>query len=173
MVELLLQKTKAENAEEAIRIFVSKYAGPENINEKNKNDIKKIIHRLGLQNQRLESIYKIASYFKNSKKVELENIFGVGHYIRNSVRCFYFNQRVSIIDINTSRVTSRIFNISNKIDLRRNLLLMKKAEEFQPTRNYKKFNWILLDFGALVCKQKPLCLKCPVSKYCHYYEIHF
>jgi len=171
MLELLLQKTRAENAEEIIKIFLNKYRTPNDINKKNKNEIKKLIYNLGLQNQRLKSIYKIADYFKNNESIELEKIFGIGHYICNAVKCFYFNQKVPVIDINTSRIISRVFGIDNKIDLRKNLVLSKKAKEFLPAKNYRKFNWILLDFGALVCKQKPLCTECPITKYCNYYKI--
>ena len=170
MVELLLQKTRAENAEKTIRIFLSKYRTPEDINEKNKNKIKKLIRGLGLQNQRFKVIYMIADYFKNNEKIDLKKIYGVGHYTSNAVRCFYLNQRVPVVDVNTSRIISRVFSIDNGIDLRKNSALLEKAKELLPTRNYRKFNWILLDFGALVCKQKPLCQECPIKEYCDYYK---
>jgi len=65
---------------------------------------------------------KIAKYFKENKKnIEIENLFGVGHYICNAVKCFYYNEKVSILDINTSRIISRLFNVANNIDLRKNI----------------------------------------------------
>lgn len=170
MVELLLQKTRAETAEHTIEIFVEKYRTPQGILTSDKGEVKKIIGTLGLQNQRLKAILEIAGSFRDGKPKSLEGIKGIGHYIRNSVACFYYNKRVPIIDVNTSRVISRIFGINNKVDLRKNKELIIKAEELLPKRNYKKFNWILLDFGALICKAKPLCKYCPASKYCFYFK---
>jgi len=170
MVELLLQKTKAENAERTIRTFVSKYNSAESLLADDRGKILTAIKSLGLQNQRLKAIFKISNAFIEGKQANLGNLKGVGHYIANSVCCFYFNKRVPIIDINTSRVISRVFGIENKTDLRRNFELFAKAAQLLPARNYKRFNWTLLDFGALVCKAKPQCNVCPISKHCDYFK---
>jgi len=173
MIELLLQKTRAENAERIIKSFVKIYKFPNSVLRDNKNKLKKIIKPLGLQNQRLKAIFRIANYFKSNKEIDAEKlgeVSGIGHYMVAAVKCFYLDQRVPILDVNTSRIVSRLFNISNKVDLRKNKKLLEKSKQFIPRKNFKKFNWILLDFGAVICKSIPLCSKCPLRAYCSYYR---
>lgn len=172
MIELLLQKTRAENAESVIHKFVCTYENPRDILQEKKQKLLSVIRPIGLQNQRLKSILEISKYFHENKKPNFnkDKIYGVGQYIKNAVNCFYFNKKVPILDTNTSRIISRIFKIDNNKDLRRNNDLLKVARKMLPGRNYKKFNWILLDFGSIVCKAKPKCPACPIKNYCNYYN---
>ena len=168
MMELLLQKTRAENAEMIIKKFINKFRSPGSLLNTKKKEIMEIIEPLGLQNQRYNTIVKISKTLSDNNENSLESAFGVGHYIANAVKCFYHNERVPIIDVNTSRVVSRLFTIDNSKDPRSNKLLFEKMEQLLPVRYYKKFNWILLDFGAQICKSRPNCLICPIVKLCNY-----
>jgi len=180
MMELLLQKTRAETAEGTIKKFIKKYDQPEKVLSGKKREIKKAVESLGLQNQRTRAIYEIAKNFDKIRCAfqegnkqplsSVEDIKGIGHYIKNAVACFYLDKNKPVLDVNTSRVISRIFSIDTKVDLRKNRALFEEAMKLLPPRRYKKFNWILLDFGAIVCKKKPLCEECPLVELCEYYN---
>ena len=45
-------------------------------------------------------------------------------------------------------------------------------EKMLPIENYRNFNYALLDFASLICKErgKPLCKECFMNKYCLYYK---
>jgi A/G-specific adenine glycosylase len=94
----------------------------------------------------------------------------VGPYVANATLCFGDNQRKAIVDRNVRRVYPRVFGErfphSNR-DQR------EFAKTMLPEGNSKarKYNFALLDFGALICKkQEPLCEECFAREYCSYYQ---
>jgi len=104
---------------------------------------------------------------------KIASIPHVGLYISSATACFGFNQRVPILDVNISRIISRVFSINGKRDLRDNKALQAKAQELVPRQGFKEYNWGLLDLGALVCKPRPLCKRCPLKSKCDYYLKEF
>jgi A/G-specific adenine glycosylase len=93
---------------------------------------------------------------------------GVGRYTANAVATFAFHQPVPILETNTARLLSRLFDICAPIDsaIGREKL-WKSAAELVPSRHAARFNSALVDLGALVClPDKPKCNVCPVKKFC-------
>lgn len=93
---------------------------------------------------------------------------GVGRYTANALATFAFNRSVPIVEANTSRLISRLFNITEKIDSRAGReKLWHRAAHLVPERDAARFNSALVDLGALVClPRKPKCGICPVKKFC-------
>ena len=79
-----------------------------------------------------------------------------------------FDQAVPIVEANTARVLSRLFNLQTPIDeVRGREFLWDRAAQLVPKRNAARFNSALLDLGALVCIQRaPRCGICPVKMFC-------
>jgi A/G-specific adenine glycosylase len=93
---------------------------------------------------------------------------GVGKYTAHAVATFAFDQPVAIIEANTSRVLSRLFDLRIPIDSTpgRNTLWNYAAALTSKTAS-AAYNSALLDLGALVClPRKPKCGICPVKKFC-------
>ncbi len=178
IVEMFLQKTRAENAEPVIKDFLKKYKLFKLITHAKEREIFRIISKIGLGKRRTKALinaskeitekYGGEGFPPNEKKLSEFN--NVGQYISNAVFCFALDKRLPILDVNTSRVVSRFFNIKNDKDLRHNKRLLKKAEELVPRKNFKEYNWGLLDLGALVCKTKPKCESCPLKGKCSFYN---
>jgi A/G-specific adenine glycosylase len=176
ITELFLKKTKAETVEKYCYNFVKKY----NCNKKMKNlcndEIYKSIKFLGLSNQRTKSIIKICEYLHINFNDELPNNYKelikipyIGDYTASAIMCFAFNQRYTILDVNSSRVISRFFSIDNDKDLRDNSSLKQKTLDLLPRKDIKEYNWGLLDLGAVTCKTKPLCSECILKNRCEYH----
>lgn len=93
---------------------------------------------------------------------------GVGKYTAHAVATFARGQAVPIVEANTARVLSRLFNLETPIDeVRGREFLWDRAARLVPKRNAARFNSALLDLGALVCIQRaPKCLICPVKMFC-------
>ncbi|HXP34542.1 MAG TPA: A/G-specific adenine glycosylase [Chthoniobacterales bacterium] len=99
---------------------------------------------------------------------QMEQLFGVGKYTAHAVATFAFDQSVAIVEANTSRVLSRLFDLRIPIDSTagRNTL-WSRATSLVPKKSAAQYNSALLDLGALVClARKPKCGICPVRKFC-------
>jgi A/G-specific adenine glycosylase len=93
---------------------------------------------------------------------------GVGRYTANAVATFAFNRSVPIVEASTSRLISRLFNITENIDSSAGReKLWCHATQLVPGRDAARFNSALVDLGALVClPREPKCGICPVKKFC-------
>jgi A/G-specific adenine glycosylase len=99
---------------------------------------------------------------------QMEQLPGLGKYTAHAVTTFAFDQPVAIVEVNTSRVLSRLFDLRIPIDSTagRNAL-WSRAAALVPKRKSAAYNSALLDLGALVClPRKPKCRICPVKKFC-------
>jgi A/G-specific adenine glycosylase len=93
---------------------------------------------------------------------------GVGRYTANAIATFAFNQPVPIVEANSSRVLTRLFDIRAAIDSAMGReKLWGNAAQLVPKRNAARFNSALIDLGAIVCvADGPKCNLCPVKKFC-------
>ena len=93
---------------------------------------------------------------------------GVGKYTAHAVATFALDQAVPIVEANTARVLSRLFNLQTPIDeVRGREFLWDRAAQLVPKRNAARFNSALLDLGAVICIQRaPRCRICPVKMFC-------
>jgi A/G-specific adenine glycosylase len=92
---------------------------------------------------------------------------GVGRYIAHAVATFAFDQSVPIIEANTARVVSRLFDFKLPIDRTagRNAL-WGRADSLLPQTSARVYNSALMDLGALICLPRPKCAICPVKRFC-------
>ncbi len=104
---------------------------------------------------------------------ELLSLPGVGLYTASAVSCFAFNEPVPLVDVNVIRVLSRTFSVSPTKPLRIESEIYKLAASLVPEDKPRLYNYSLLDLGALICRKKPDCPRCPVRFVCHYSEDHY
>ncbi|OPX90757.1 MAG: A/G-specific adenine glycosylase [Pelotomaculum sp. PtaB.Bin013] len=107
-------------------------------------------------------------------KKAILNLPGVGPYTASAVLCFAYGKREAILDTNVERILSRFFGISHGLTgTRRYSVLWEASRKLLPKKNFREFNWALLDFAALVCTfSKPKCLRCPMKNLCAFIEIN-
>lgn len=99
---------------------------------------------------------------------EMRALPGVGKYTAHAVGTFAFNRSVAIVEANTARVLSRLFDLRTPIDSTKGKkLLWRHAASLVPTKQAAIYNSALLDLGALVClSRNPKCGLCPVKVFC-------
>ncbi len=99
---------------------------------------------------------------------KIQQLPGIGKYTAHAVASFAFNQSVPIVEANTARVFTRLFNFRQSIDSssgRR--MLWQHAADLLPNSGARTFNSALLDLGALICVvRNPKCDLCPVKSFC-------
>jgi A/G-specific adenine glycosylase len=98
----------------------------------------------------------------------MQQLPGIGKYTAHAVATFAFDQAVPVVEANTARVLSRIFNLRLPIDSTSGKdALWHYAASLIPKSQPAIYNSALLDLGALVCRpRKPKCGICPVRKFC-------
>ena len=179
IAEIMLQRTRVNQVLPVYQEFIKKYP---DINSASKADVKQIltyVKKLGLFWRSKLIKEMIAHLVKNTggkippERKELLKIPGVGDYIADAMISFAFNGRRTIIDSNVVRLVSRFFGVEEKGELRRNkkfINLCQELTEKTAAADVKRFNWGLIDLAAEVCKPFPLCVKCPLSSSCIYYN---
>lgn len=111
---------------------------------------------------------------------------GIGRYTAGAILSIAENQRLPIVEGNTVRVYSRWVALTEPIKSPAAVAtLWDVAEAMLPSRNRTKragktggaphrgagtFNQAAMELGALVCKPKPDCDRCPVRKGCAAHE---
>jgi len=177
VVEILLQKTKAEQVEEIFSKFIKKYPNIKSLAKSNINDLIEIVKPLGLY-YRAERLKGTAQQIENDfngtipeNEKELILLNGVGKYIARAILCFGFNKKVSIMDVNIGRILIRFFGLQEPKRIRDSKDLWGKADILLPNKDIRKFNLYLLDFGSLICeKRKPKCNICPLNYHCAFFK---
>ena len=93
---------------------------------------------------------------------------GIGRYTANAVATFAFDQQVPIVETNTARVLTRLFDFHGPIDRAAGREeLWKRARTLVPKYSARIYNSALVDLGALICSpRQPKCTICPVKKFC-------
>jgi A/G-specific adenine glycosylase len=99
---------------------------------------------------------------------QMQKLPGIGKYTAHAIATFAFDQSVPIVEANSARVLSRLFNLQRPIDSASGQkTLWNRAATLVPQKQAAKYNSALLDLGALVClPRNPKCNICPVKKFC-------
>jgi len=99
---------------------------------------------------------------------QMQQLPGIGKYTAHAVASFAFNQSVPIVEANTARVLTRLFDFRDTINsVASRKTLWHFATSLLPKSNARIYNSALIDLGALICiPRKPKCGICPVKKFC-------
>ncbi|MHA1949147.1 MAG: hypothetical protein ACXAAO_16140 [Candidatus Thorarchaeota archaeon] len=175
IAEILLHRTRAEQALSVYPDFIVKYPTVESLASAPRSDVLYELRPLGLR-WRAEFLHDMARLIQNNHggkipidKKALEHLPGVSHYIASAVRCFAFGKAEVLLDTNTVRITGRLFGIQITDGSRRSKRFQLLLENLLDINNPRQFNLALIDLGASVCKPKnPLCGVCPAVELCNY-----
>ncbi len=95
---------------------------------------------------------------------ELLALPGIGQYTARAVLAFAHRADVAVVDVNVSRVLSRLQGEPMKARA-----LQTFADELVPQGLGWEWNQVMMDFGARHCTiRNPKCNECPVKKQCRW-----
>jgi A/G-specific adenine glycosylase len=173
IVEILLQRTQANQVVPVFEKLVSQYPDIANIGPIREAQVRKLITSLGLPKRvkhitsLLRKLKKIGSVPNN--KSDLLGLPGVGAYVASAYLSMHAKTRAPIIDSNVVRLYGRYFGLATGPESRRSRVIIDLAETLTPRLAFREFNYALLDLTKLICKTKPICLRCPIKKRCNYF----
>jgi A/G-specific adenine glycosylase len=98
----------------------------------------------------------------------LRQLPGIGRYTAGAILSQAFEQRLPIIEANSTRVLCRWFACAD--DPRTGQVqrwLWRTAERLLPRKHVGAFNQAVMELGALICTpRRPRCEACPVAEFC-------
>jgi len=174
VAEMLLRKTSANAVASLFDEFIEKYPTFKELSQANEKELVRLLQPLGLHNRRAKALHEIAVNLSScglpNTEQDLLELPHTGRYVANATLCFGFGRRKPIIDTNVARIYSRVFGLEvKKNQLHQDDALWEFAEQLLPLRLFRRYNFALLDFGAIICKQSsPLCSTCFARSYCTY-----
>ena len=177
IAEVFLKRTTSSHVIKIYEDFISNYSSYSDIEKEEKEILIHKLKNLGLQNQRVSQLKQMCKYIVENYKGKLPKdeekllmIPGVGQYISRSILCFAYNIRSYPIDSNVQRVISRIF-LSKEWKSTQFSEIEEIFKTIQPTKNFRHFNYLLLDFGSIICRpSNPKCSFCPFTEICNYFK---
>ena len=169
LAEVCLHRTRADQAAKVFDEVHEIAPSPEALLE-HRDAAADILAHLGL-NWRVSMLFTLAEQLtQNYDGVvpdtydELIRLPGVGDYVASAVLCFAFGQPTTLVDTNTRRFVRRYYATDGLAPWQQRLTLHQLAK---PGAADARWNYALLDLGALVCKaSRPDCNACPVSDEC-------
>ena len=176
IAETLLQRTKAETVSKFYKQFIIDFPNWIALAAAETSHIEEYLKPIGLYRQRSKRLKGLALEMVKRKgklpkdRKDLESIPFMGQYIANAVELVIFNEPSPLIDVNMSRVLERYFGKREMADIRYDPYLQALSYLIVKHENAKKINWAVLDFSAIICKTKALCLICPLSTNCTYFK---
>jgi len=132
---------------------------------------------LGYYN-RAKNLHKAAGILINEHKGvipknpdTIRSLPGFGPYTTGSVLSIAYDIPLTIIDANVRRVAMRLLALPGIAGTKQDPQVNEYLLKVLPSRGAGDFNQALMELGALVCRAKePVCVACPVSKYCRAYK---
>lgn len=167
VAEIMLQRTNADQVVPAFKSFSEKYQTPADyLSDENSN----VFKNLGLK-WREELLHKLANELTTfggipEEKEELLKLPGIGEYIAAAYRSLHMGKKDTIIDSNVVRLYGRFFGFKTDPETRRKKWFVKLAQQVTPAKNFKMFNYGLIDFTRGVCRPSPECNKCNLRTLC-------
>ncbi len=172
--EIILQQTKISNGKKYFINFIDKFPTINHLAEATEEQVLKKWEGLGYYNRAI-------NLHKTSKTIvenfngnfpdsydELIKLNGIGDYTASAIASICFNKYNPVIDGNVLRFLSRFHGIKRPID---SITVKKEIKQIAytliiKTKSPGDFNQAMMEYGALVCKPFPDCVKCIFKTNC-------
>jgi A/G-specific adenine glycosylase len=153
--------------------FVEKYPEPVLLARETPHDLLKLTGTLGLRWRAplmIEAAKLVAAETEpRDDEGWLQELPGVGPYAAAAYLSLHRGIRAVIIDANIVRLLGRVFGFRVNGETRRKGWLKDLAADLTPQRDFRNYNYAVLDLAMTVCRSKPACSECPLLKgLCHF-----
>lgn len=176
VVEILLQRTRAETVSAFLPVFLRQYPCWGSIAATNIETLGNTLRPLGLWRRRAPPLLQLAQEITRlgqewpKERAELEAIPAVGQYVANAVLLFAHEQREPLLDAGMARLLRRYFGLQPIMaDIRYDRLLHTVVSSVLAKGDPIELNWAMIDIASTYCKQRePRCPECPLRRACRH-----
>jgi len=175
IAEVMLQRTQAKQVIDVYKKFCSLYPSPFDAAADDPEKIRELLRPLGLRwrTEKVLELIKYLSYIGNNIPHDFEQLLclpGIGSYAASAYLSFHADVRMPIIDSNVVRLWGRVFGFETDSETRRKKWFIDIIDKITPEKDFKDFNYAILDLTLDICKTKPLHYLCPLASICKFYE---
>jgi len=170
--EFMLQQTQVKTVIPFFNKFISKIPNLKSLANVKEEKLMKCWEGLGYYSRAAnlkKTANKILKEYKGklpSSIDELKSLPGIGDYTSSAIMAIAFNKKIIPLDGNVERILKRVFYLRKENEITKDYLNSKKYF-FGISNRSSDYAQAIMEIGALLCKpNKPLCLKCPISKNC-------
>lgn len=162
IAEFFLQRTKASQAEKQFCLFIKRYPTFFSLRQTSLPELQKYLRPLGLK-KRIPAFRRIIKIINEefggqtpTEYNELISLPGIGDYTASAIEIFALNRRKALVDTNTIKIFSGLLGKKISRDKGKSSKLIKECAFYFSSlgRNFKKANWLLLDYGARFANER-------------------
>ena len=182
--EIMLQQTTTQTVVGYFERFLARFPDVVSLAEANEETVLKYWEGLGyyrraraLRAAAVSIVQRFNGVFPNRYE-DVLSLPGVGKYATGAILSFGFNLPFPILEVNTTRLHSRLLALREDTTTTNSQRLLwkfadvwlyeDKKDKTNVVPNYfRRLNGALMDLGRLICTPKePRCVDCPLEKYC-------
>jgi len=172
--EIMLQQTQVATVKPYFERFMQAFPTIESLAAADEREVLRLWEGLGYY-RRARQLHRAARIVVQQhggtfpRDVQtVRNLPGIGRYTAGAVLSITFDDRLPILEANTTRLFSRLLSYrSDPASSAGQKLLWAMAEVILPRCDVGKFNQALMELGSEVCLNvKPRCDACPVAPLC-------
>ncbi|MEM5801365.1 MAG: endonuclease [Candidatus Aenigmatarchaeota archaeon] len=179
---ILTQQASWKNVEKAIKnLKENNFLEPQTIYSIKISQLEKLIKPSGfyrIKAKRLKNfvnflykkydgdLNKLFSLEKDFLRKELLSVNGIGKETADSIILYAANKPTFVVDAYTKRIFNRLGLIKeNDYEKIKNIFEYSLPEDVEL---YKEYHALIVELGKNICKLKPKCKECCLSKWCNY-----
>ena len=175
IAEILLKRTTSTAVKKLFPRFIREYMDINELARANIGDLQQKLAPLGYHKERAKIFVEVATQIIQRHdgkiprtKTDLLEIRYIGEYTANAILSIGYGIPSAMVDSNGKRIITRLFSkhFLQKPSLK---IVQEIADLLSPIENNQKYNYALLDLGALICRYGiPKCELCPIRRLCDY-----
>ncbi len=172
--EIMLQQTQVATVKAYFDRFVQAFPTIDSLAAAEERDVLRLWEGLGYY-RRARQLHRAARIIVREhdgvfpRDVEtVRGLPGIGRYTAGAVLSIAFDDRLPILETNTTRLFSRLLGCGgDPASTAGQNLLWEMAEAVLPRREVGSFNQALMELGGEIClARKPRCADCPAAPLC-------
>ncbi len=174
MAELLLTRTKAAQVEPVFREVRERFGTARELAEAGPEAANAVVAGLGLH-WRGPLLYRAAQAIAERGGAppedpdQLRELPGIGPYASAAWLSLHRGRRAVLVDNNVARWLARMTGRPYDGETRRKRWLLELADALTPQRDFRAYNYAVLDFTMTICTPRPpKCDACPLRADCAY-----
>ena len=175
--EVIMQQTRIEQGSSYYISFIEKYPDVQALANAPVDEVLHLWEGLGYYT-RARNMHRAAKIIVEDLKGQFPTTYegllslpGIGPYSAAAIASFAYGQKHAVVDGNVKRVLSRFNGIRSSIDTPAiHKRIHQLAQDLIADALPDLFNQAIMNFGALVCKPVPDCVKCPFTKECYAFK---
>jgi A/G-specific adenine glycosylase len=175
--EIIMQQTRIEQGKSYYLNFINRFPNVTSLAAAQHDEVMHMWQGLGYYT-RARNLHKAAKHIVENLEGKFPHTYdslldlpGIGPYSAAAISSFAYGHRHVVVDGNVKRLISRYAGIADSIDdPSTHEKIRSVASDFMSGAAPEVFNQAIMNFGALVCKPKPDCSKCPLALKCYAFK---